>query len=585
VKRRIFTRVFLGYAIVSFLAVLVFAFYTLRLARDISFDTLTRGLESAALTAKVPITPLLPRGRSSELDALVAGIGREGRVRVTVIDRKGVVLADSQDDPAGMENHSERPEVAVALRGATGMSSRFSGTVRRWMIYVAVPVLASDGAVAGVVRASTYAEELSAVTMRERTGLALFASILFVVCLLSAFGFSRTITAPLRDLAGVVGRFAAGDFGARLHLRRRDEIRVLADSFNSMGEHVQSLFLERAQRAQELDGIFSSVQQGILVLDSAGKIVRSNRGFEELAQNHPVEGKTLWEVVRAPQLTELVQRARVTGARQSDEVAIGEKTILCTVERMEGREELIVVLNDTSDVRRLEAVKRDFVVNASHELRTPLTAIIGSLEMIEGMQLGEADRWVDAIRRNSERMSAIVQDLLLLSGLEARGAEPSAEQVDLKRLAGDVTGMFAHRAETQGIGLTLTVSEDLPSLTADAFLLEEMLVNLIDNALKYTEKGGVTVTIAPDGAHGVRIEVADSGIGIPEDSVPRIFERFYVVDKSRSRKLGGTGLGLSIVKHIVSSHAGTINVYSVLGKGTRFEIILPLDFRPRPSGN
>ncbi len=584
-KRRIFTRVFLGYAIVSFLAVLVFAFYTLRLARDISFDTLTRGLESAALTAKVPITPLLPRGRSSELDALVAGIGREGRVRVTVIDRKGVVLADSQDDPAGMENHSERPEVAVALRGATGMSSRFSGTVRRWMIYVAVPVLASDGAVAGVVRASTYAEELSAVTMRERTGLALFASILFVVCLLSAFGFSRTITAPLRDLAGVVGRFAAGDFGARLHLRRRDEIRVLADSFNSMGEHVQSLFLERAQRAQELDGIFSSVQQGILVLDSAGKIVRSNRGFEELAQNHPVEGKTLWEVVRAPQLTELVQRARVTGARQSDEVAIGEKTILCTVERMEGREELIVVLNDTSDVRRLEAVKRDFVVNASHELRTPLTAIIGSLEMIEGMQLGEADRWVDAIRRNSERMSAIVQDLLLLSGLEARGAEPSAEQVDLKRLAGDVTGMFAHRAETQGIGLTLTVSEDLPSLTADAFLLEEMLVNLIDNALKYTEKGGVTVTIAPDGAHGVRIEVADSGIGIPEDSVPRIFERFYVVDKSRSRKLGGTGLGLSIVKHIVSSHAGTINVYSVLGKGTRFEIILPLDFRPRPSGN
>ena len=160
-KRRIFTRVFLGYAIVSFLAVLVFAFYTLRLARDISFDTLTRGLESAALTAKVPITPLLPRGRSSELDALVAGIGREGRVRVTVIDRKGVVLADSQDDPAGMENHSERPEVAVALRGATGMSSRFSGTVRRWMIYVAVPVLASDGAVAGVVRASTYAEELS----------------------------------------------------------------------------------------------------------------------------------------------------------------------------------------------------------------------------------------------------------------------------------------------------------------------------------------------------------------------------------------------------------------------------------------
>jgi two-component system, OmpR family, phosphate regulon sensor histidine kinase PhoR len=584
VKHRIFTRVFLGYAVVSFLAVLVFAFYTLRLARDISFDTLTRGLQSAALTAKVPIIPLLTRGRTPELDALVAGIGREGKVRLTVIDRNGNVLADSQDDPSKMENHSQRPEVVTALGGATGMSSRFSGTVRRWMIYVAVPVRGAEGGVAGVVRASTFADELAIVTQRERTSLALFASLLFVACLLSALLFSRTITAPLRDLAGVVGRFAAGDFGARLHLRRRDEIRTLADSFNSMGERVQSLFLERARRTQELDGIFSSVQQGILVLDSMGRIVRSNRGFEELAQNHPVEGKTLWEVVRAPRLTELVQNARVTGQRQSEEVAIGEKSIFCTVERMEGREELIVVLSDTSDLRRLEAVKRDFVVNASHELRTPLTAIIGSLEMLEGAPLGEAARWVDAIRRNSERMSAIVQDLLLLSGLEARGAEPSAEQVDLRRLAEDVTGMFTHRAEMQGISLTLSVAEGLPSLTADAFLLEEMLVNLIDNALKYTEKGGITVSIAPDAGRGVRIEVADTGIGIPEESLSRIFERFYVVDKSRSRKLGGTGLGLAIVKHIVSSHAGTIEVHSILGKWTRFVILLPLDFRPRPVG-
>jgi two-component system phosphate regulon sensor histidine kinase PhoR len=263
-------------------------------------------------------------------------------------------------------------------------------------------------------------------------------------------------------------------------------------------------------------------------------------------------------------------------------VAIGEKSILCTVERMEGREELIVVLSDTSDIRRLETVKRDFVVNASHELRTPLTAIIGSLEMLEGAPLGDAVRWVDAIRRNSERMRAIVQDLLLLSGLEARGAEPSAEQVDLKRLAEDVTGMFAHRAEQQGIGLTLSVAEGLPLLTADAFLLEEMLINLIDNALKYTEKGGITLGCSREGADRIRIEVADTGIGIPEESLPRIFERFYVVDKSRSRKLGGTGLGLAIVKHIVSSHSGTIEVHSTPGQGTRFVILLPLDFRPRP---
>lgn len=478
-----------------------------------------------------------------------------------------------------MENHSDRPEVVSALKGKIGESSRFSGTVRRWMIYVAVPVTAPDGEPQGVVRASTYAEELEAATRRGVGNIMLFSVFLFVACLLSALLFSRTITAPLRDLAGVVGRFAAGDFGARLLLRRRDEIKALADSFNAMGERVQALFLERAQRSQELDGIFSSVRQGILVLDSAGRIVRSNKGFQELAESLPVEGKTLWEVVRAPRLTELVQQARTTGERQSEEVAVGEKSVICTVQRMEGREELIVVLHDTTDIRRLEAVKRDFVVNASHELRTPLTSIIGSLEMLEGQLQGEPARWIQTIRRNAERMTAIVQDLLMLSGLEGRGAEPSVEQVDLRRLVEDVTGMFAHRAEIQGITLSLAVSDELPLITADPFLLEQMLVNLVDNALKYTEKGEVKVICSPEGADRVRIEVTDTGIGIPEQSLPRIFERFYVVDKSRSRKMGGTGLGLAIVKHIVGSHAGAIAVESAPGRGTRFIVTLPRDFR------
>jgi two-component system, OmpR family, phosphate regulon sensor histidine kinase PhoR len=574
-KRRIVVRVFAGYVVVSLLAVLIFAFYTLRVARGISFESLARGLESAALTAKVSVSPLLAGGRTAVLDALVTEMGREGRVRITVIDPRGVVLADSQENAATMENHSSRPEVATALKGKTGTSLRLSGTVGRWMVYVAVPVMSGQG-VQGVVRAATFPEALDASTFRERGSLALFASLLFAACLVSALLFSRTIVAPLGDLAGVVRRFAAGDFGARLHLRRRDEIKELADSVNAMGERVHSLFLEKSQRTQELDGIFSSVQQGILVLDSSGRIVRSNRGFEDLAGNRLVEGKNLWEVVRAPRLTELVQRARETGARQSEEVAVGEKSVLCTVERMAGREELIVVLHDMSDVRRLETVKRDFVVNASHELRTPLTSILGSLEMLEGGLEGEAARWVDAIRRNADRMSAIVQDLLMLSRLEDKGLEPSSEQVDLKRLAEDVTGMFVPRAEAQGIALTLSIVGAIPSISGDAFLIEQMLVNLLDNALKYTEKGEVRMTCAAEAGGRVKIEVADTGIGIPEECLPRIFERFYVVDKSRSRKQGGTGLGLAIVKHIVQGHGGTIDVESTLGKGTRLIVILPL---------
>jgi two-component system phosphate regulon sensor histidine kinase PhoR len=578
-KRRIFLRVFAGYVVVSLLAVIVFGVYTLELARRISHDALTRGLTSAAHAALVSVRPLLRQGRSPALDALAAAVAHEGSVRLTVIDAKGVVLADTEQDPATMENHSNRPEVITAMDGKVGSSSRFSGTVRRWMIYVAVPVIAPGGAVEGVVRASTFAEELEAVTRQGLGSLFFFAPLLLAACLLSALLFSRTIAAPLRDLTQIVGRFAAGDFGARLHLRRQDEVKALADAFNGMGERVESLFRERAQRMLELDLIFSSVQQGIVVLDSAGRIVRSNKGFEKLAASLPTEGKTLWEVVRAPRLTELVQQARLTGQRQSDEAVIGDRSVLCTVERMAEREELIVVLNDTTDLRRLEAVKRDFVVNASHELRTPLTSIMGSLEMLEGALRGESARWVETIRRNSERMTAIVQDLLLLSGLESAGSEPSVDHVDLARLIRDVTGIFAHRAETQEIGLVANITTDLPLVIADAYLLEQVLVNLIDNALKYTEEGEVRVECALEGTDRIRIVVADTGIGIPEESLSRIFERFYVVDKSRSRKQGGTGLGLAIVKHIVQSHAGTIDVESIVGKGTRFIVRLPLDFR------
>jgi two-component system phosphate regulon sensor histidine kinase PhoR len=571
VKRRIFLRVFIGYVLLSVLALAAFAVFTLNLSRALSLDALSRGLRSSVLTAKASVEPLMAGGRSPALDALVAALGKEGSVRFTVIDRTGLVLADSEQDPAAMENHSLRPEVAAALAGRLGVSQRFSATLRRWMIYVAVPV-ASTG---GVVRAATVPEELDAAGLRTRQSLAVFAPIVAAVCLLFAYLLSRSITAPLSDLADVVGRFAAGDFAARLHLRRRDEVRTLADTFNAMAERVHSLFLERDLRTQELDSIFSSVQQGILVLDSAGRIVRSNRGFEAMARTTAVRGKTLWEVLRAPRLTELVQIARASGQRQSEEVAMGERTVLCSVERVEGREDLIVVLHDTTDLRRLEAVKRDFVVNASHELRTPLTSIIGSLELLEAEVQGDPARWVQAIRRNAERMSAIVKDMLLLSRLEDRSAEPAREPVDVGAIAREVVDMFAPKAREQGIELRVREADGLPKAEADGFLVEQMLVNLVDNALKYTEKGSVDVACSRDGPF-VRIEVADTGIGIAEEHIPRIFERFYVVDKSRSRKLGGTGLGLAIVKHIVAIHRGSIDVVSEPGKGTLFTVRLPV---------
>ena len=574
-KRILLSRVFAGFALLTFLSLLAFFIYTLDVARGMSFDGFARALEQAALTAKAAAAPLMAHGRSPDLDALTSAMAREGRDRITLIDARGVVLADSEEDPARMENHSLRPEVAQAMQGERGISSRLSSTVRRWTVYVAVPIVV-NGTVRGVVRASAPRVELESAYPQETVRLLIFSLCLFAACLLVALAFTRSIIGPLRDLAGAVARFATGDFGARLHLRRRDEMRELAERFNAMGERVQELFQESGRRAQELDGIFSSVQQGIVLLDRGGRILRANRGFQTLAGTARVEGRTLWELVRAPRLTELVQEARSTGERMSEEVACGEGWLLCTVQQMAGREELIVVLYDTSDIRRLETVKRDFVVNASHELRTPLTSIRGSLEMLEGKVEGEAARWVEAVRRNSERMSAIVEDLLLLSQLEARGAEPSPQPADMRKIIDDVTALFAPRAQARGLALHVSVSPSLPPFSADAFLIEQMLVNLLDNALKYTEKGEVRVNVDDEEGGWIRIEVSDTGIGISEEHIPRLFERFYVVDTSRSRKLGGTGLGLSIVKHIAQSHGGSVSVESRLGQGSRFIVRLPL---------
>ncbi|HUI70348.1 MAG TPA: ATP-binding protein [Spirochaetia bacterium] len=573
-SRLFLSRVFVRFAVLCVVVLIAFFVYSLSIGRSMSFDAVVRGLDKSALTARGAAATLMAQGRSEALSTLTRDMARDAHVRITLIDARGLVLADSEEDPQKMENHSLRPEVAAALVGETGISSRLSSTVRRWTVYVAVPVVAK-GIVQGVVRASSPRVELEATYPKETTDLLLFVGPMLLVCLLFALAFTRSILSPLRDLTGAVARFASGDFGARLHLRRHDEIRQLAEAFNGMGERVQALFQDSARRTQELDGIFSSVEEGIVLLDRNGRIVRCNRGFEVLAGTAGVEGKTLWELVRAPRLIELVQEARSTGERRSEEVACGEGWLLCTVQRMAGRDELIVVLHDTSDIRRLETVKRDFVVNASHELRTPLTSISGSLEMLEGQLSGDSERWVDTIRRNAERMSAIVEDLLLLSSLEAHGVERSREPVTVGRIVADAAGMFANRAQTRGIALTVSVPDSIPSISADPFLIEQMLVNLLDNALKFTETGEVHVSVSSEDG-SVRIEVSDTGIGIAEEHIPRLFERFYVVDKSRSRKLGGTGLGLSIVKHIVQSHGGTVTVQSVLGRGTRFVVHLPV---------
>jgi two-component system phosphate regulon sensor histidine kinase PhoR len=571
-RLRIFFRVFLGFSVVILLSLTAFFLFSLRVSRASSREGLEKGLERTAETAAAALLTGAAAGREAELNALTSGMGRRAQARITVVSPDGTVLADSEQEPARMENHASRPEIAAAMSGVTGVSVRFSSTLGRDMLYVAVPMILPDGRTA-VVRASAPRSELEAAgTVFARSTL-LFASILLAVSLLAALLIARSILTPLGQLSHTVGRFAGGDFSARIHLRGADEVARLASRFNDMGEKVQALFNEVSRRTRELDGIFSSVTQGIALLDGGSCIVRANRAFAEIVGAVDVQGMKIWEAVKTAGLVEYVERAR-RGALPTEEIEIGDRRFLCTAAAMGEGAGLILVLQDISGPERLEKLKRDFVTNASHELRTPLTAIKGFVELLEGELSGEAARRLAAIERNVERMTAIVEDLLRLSRLEGGEPDFSPAELDLGRLVRETAEGFGRRAQEKGLSLSVNTPPEPLRIRADGFQLERMLVNLVDNAVKYTERGEIRVELFGD-AGAARIEVTDTGIGIPKEYIPRIFERFFVVDKSRSRALGGTGLGLSLVKHIVMLHGGRIEVDSAPGGGTKFTVTFP----------
>lgn len=401
--------------------------------------------------------------------------------------------------------------------------------------------------------------------------------IITAVSLLLSLIFSRIFTKPIKELNTAIRNLSSGNFKSKVFLRNRDELKELADSYNYMTDQMEVSFEELSRQKEELNSIISSIQEGLLVLDSKGKILLSNKSFTNSFQAYNVEGKFYWEVVRGPYLGELIDKVTDNKGNASSELLLRDRTFLCNAIFLNSKKEIVITFHDITDIRKLEKIKKDFVANLSHELRTPLTAIKGYIETLEEETV-EDNRihYLDIIKRNTERLINIVQDLLLLSELEEKEANLQLEEVNLKNIVEDVMRIFEQKLRDKNLDLKFDVDDRLPLIKADIFKLEQMFINIIDNAIKYTEKGWVSISLKQKDDN-VIIEIQDTGIGIPETHLSRIFERFYVVDKSRSKKLGGTGLGLSIVKHIVLLHNGKIDVESTYGSGTKFTITLPIN--------
>jgi two-component system phosphate regulon sensor histidine kinase PhoR len=573
-------------AVVS-LALLLVSALSVRSLRDLYLETTSANLEAQAqLTARL----LADHGAlefPERLDAEVKKLGALTKTRITVVLASGGVVAESSADADMMDNHASRPEIKGALQGAITRSVRFSNTVREQLTYVAVP-LYQEGRVVAAVRTAvplTAIEgALRAVNLRTLAGgiaiLVLAAAVIFFV--------SREISSPFEEIEKAAASFAAGRLDVRVPVSGSGEMASVATAMNRMAAELDERLRTVVRQRNEQEAVLSSMVEGVIAIDVDERVISINEAAAHLLDLDPVAciGRPVQEVARNPELQRFA-----SDALASETAIEGDLTLhgpeLCYLQAhgapiRDGRHRRIgsvLVLNDVTRQRRLETVRSDFVANVSHELKTPITSIKGFLETLADGAVDDpqnARRFLAIALRQADRLNAIIEDLLSLSRVEQEaesGELPRAfERVrDILQGAVDVC---QSKADAKGIAVNLDCPEELRA-DVNAPLLEQALVNLIDNAVKYSDPGSTVDVEAVANDANVTIKVRDRGAGIEATHLPRVFERFYRVDKARSRTLGGTGLGLSIVKHIAAAHGGTVEVESEPGKGTVFTLTLP----------
>jgi two-component system phosphate regulon sensor histidine kinase PhoR len=529
-------------------------------------------------------------GRAREILANPAGgaassevlrpFARENGFRVTVIAADGNVLADT-DAVLPLADHGGRPEVVEARAEGRGASVRRSDTVGTDLIYVARR-LDGGGAPLGFLRVAATLERADAEVATLRRALLLGGLAALLLGVAASWLLARRIAAPLLEMERTAASLAAGDLGRRAPAAGPDEVRRLAGSLNRMADDLGTRIESEKRSREELEAVLAGMAEGVVAVDARERVVLMNAGAAGLLglAGPLAPGAALWQAVRFPDL-ESSLRAAMAGALPERRDAAspsrdGRILALSVAPLGEGRG-AVALLRDVTEVRRLEQVRMDFVANVSHELRTPLAAVLGALETLESEEDPEAKaRFLDIGRRNAGRLQAIVADLLDLSSIEAEGERMPREPVAVGAPLRAAAAALAGAAEKKRVSLAVEAGDGAgPTVLGNVQRLEQAFTNLLENALKYTPAGGrVTARVIARGGEAC-VEVEDTGIGIPAESLPRIFERFYRVDRSRSREMGGTGLGLAIVKHVVRAHGGRVEVRSEEGRGTLFTVILP----------
>lgn len=572
---RIFRKIFLAYLVVIVVLTSTILYFSFSIIKENYRNNLIETLLNFNNPIDRAIVPLLLDSNLTRMDSLVKVIGNDIKVRITIINNEGIVLADSQKEPSKMQNHSDRPEVIKAFAMGKGSAIRYSSTVKKDMLYVAVP-LKVNGKLVGVSRLAIYMDDFDDLISNLRVRILQIVLIVVIISLILAIIFARNLSKPIADLVLVSKAVAGGDFDVKAKAETNDELRLLAESFNNMIDKIRYLFQQTNRQKEELDNIISSIQEGLVVIDNEGKIILTNQSFNNIVNNDFSIGMFYWEIIREPAISKIVKKLKDSDKNRNTEIILNDEYYICSANHINDRKEIVLSFYNISHLKKLENIKKEFVANVSHELKTPLTVIKGYIETIEE-EIDEKNRkYLNIIKNHTNRLIVIVQDLLTVSKLEDNNVKLDISEFKLKPFFANLLDTFEQRLRNKNLYLEINLADENLVLDGDEYKLEQLFTNLVENAVKYSEQGGITISAAKVNSN-MRFEVADTGIGIPDSDVGRVFERFYTVDKSRARNTAGTGLGLSIVKHIVNLHKGSIAVESKYGSGTKFIILIPLN--------
>ncbi len=587
---RLWFRITLAFSLLT-LTLLIFLWFFVANVSENSFEEMTSEhlYENAELVAQLIEASDMENGTEA-LQSRIELFKEPISMRFTVIDTEGVVLADSESDPETMDNHIDRPEVQDVMNDdrAIGESVRFSVTEDIDMMYVANPIYDDDGSLLGVIRTSLPLNSINETMVVFWRGLAVFLGIILVIAAITASILSRSITRPVTDIIKVTRRLGEKDYSSRVHTEATGEIGELSDSVNELAMNLQNQMRALHENEQQLSTILSNMVSGVMLVNQEGEIIMINSAMERFLEQHNqhIVGQNYTDFDDNLNLGKYIAAVFEDNEKIHEEITsegLSQNVFDAHLGPFYGngwkQRGVIIVLHDITNLKRLEKMRSDFVANVSHELKTPVTSVKGFSETLLGGEVNDeatAKSFLEIIYNESERLDRLIRELLHLSRIENKVTPLNLSNVDLVTLIHSITKTLSKSISEKSLELTLPPSTEKVNIEGDSDRLNQILLNLVANSINYTGEGGRIDISMEVTEYDVHIYISDTGIGIPEESVPRVFERFYRVDKARSRNSGGTGLGLAIVKHLVDSHHGDIKVDSIEGEGTTFTVTFPI---------